>query len=238
MTRTPVHTRPVRLRAGAVAALSVLLVVAGALLGLRYDTYHVGTTVMDPAVSRGQWVLTAPYRSGESPAAGDVVVVRSDGWQSEPPGAQYILRVVAVGGDKVTCCDRDGRTLVNGTPPAVDGVSGEAPGSPAFEGVVPPGRVFLLGDRRDVARDSRAYLEVESGTVPVAAVVGRVVASALPPRPIDGVRMSANPLSPTGGFGFAVVLLAAGTCALLWLLATWASRARARRSAPAPGSAS
>jgi signal peptidase I len=51
-----------------------------------------------------------------------------------------------------------------------------------FDTVVPSGRVFVLVDDRATARDSRALLDTQGGTLAVDDVLGRVVLVAWPPR--------------------------------------------------------
>jgi signal peptidase I len=91
---------------------------------------------------------------------------------------------------------------------------------------VPASRVFLLGDRRDIARDSRAHLAGGDATVPVSAIEGRVVA-AIWPLGTAGVLaparpLSANPLDPASVYLYAgasilvgVVLLASGAASMI-----------------------
>lgn len=131
---------------------------------------------------------------------GDVVVFRDPGgWLGEPPqpgpvqqalslvglypsGGHLVKRVVAVGGDTVTCCDADGRVSVNGTPldePYLP--RGARPSSVEFSVEVPQGRLWVMGDNRDNSEDSRFHQEGDAdGTVPEAAVVGRVWAVVWP----------------------------------------------------------
>jgi signal peptidase I len=237
MELTDADNRPARGRTAIVGLVSVVLLVAGALtLGLRYDLYPVRTTVMGPAVERGQQVLVAPLADGADLRAGDVVVAESGGWSDEPPGAEYILRVGAVGGEKVSCCGAQGEVLVNGAVRDAATVSGNATGAPEFSVTVPNGRIFLLGDRRDIARDSRSHLSRLGGTVPVSAVKGRVVAKIAPPGTVPGLgstgAISANPFDPIGTYIYAAALLALGVIGLLYTLVRMLS-ARSRRGARA-----
>ncbi|MEW2317397.1 signal peptidase I [Streptomyces bauhiniae] len=113
------------------------------------------------------------YRFGARPSRGDVVVFDGTGYFGH---ADYVKRVVGVGGDHVVCCDREGRIEVNGRP--VDETGFLYPGNSAsdvpFDVVVPDGRLFLLGDHRARSSDSRDHLgSPGGGMVPVDDVVGR-----------------------------------------------------------------
>lgn len=201
--------------AGLVGAL--LLAAGLAVLFASYDTYRVRTTVMDPAVSRGQ--LTLVDAAPDAVQRGDVVVFASAAWPGEPPGGHYVLRVAAVAGDTVSCCDSQGRVEVNGKASALDTISGGSPGATHFTVTVPAGRVFLLGDRRDIARDSRAHLTDQGGTVPVSAIEGRVVAVVLPPwharRVYPAGPLSANPLDPSVAYLYGGSAALAGALVLI-----------------------
>ncbi|HSF26831.1 MAG TPA: signal peptidase I [Actinomycetes bacterium] len=102
-----------------------------------------------------------------------------------PPGEHdFIKRVIGVAGDRVRCCDPDGRVTVNGT--ALDETSylfpGNRPSTMSFDVVVPPGRLWVMGDHRAQSQDSRAHLgDPGGGMVPVDRVLGRAVAVVWPP---------------------------------------------------------
>ncbi len=87
----------------------------------------------------------------------------------------FIKRVVAVGGDRVACCDDQGRVTVNGVPLEEPYVrSGDVPSEIAFDVIVPDGRLWVMGDHRSSSADSRAHLgDPGGGTVSVDRVIGR-----------------------------------------------------------------
>lgn len=116
---------------------------------------------------RGTFVAGAAVRG---PLAGSVL--------SRPPAdAVVVKRVIAVGGQRVACCDSAGRVLVDGTPLDEPYLAGPASSQP-FDVEVPSGRVWVMGDNRAVSEDSRAHLgSPGGGTLATSVLVGRVVAS-------------------------------------------------------------
>jgi signal peptidase I len=91
-------------------------------------------------------------------------------------GQDLVKRVVGIGGDRVKCCDKQGRIVLNGV--ALDEPyikPGDATDQVRFDVTVPDGGVFVMGDNRSDSRDSRYHLDENDGAVPVDNVVGRVV---------------------------------------------------------------
>ncbi|MET9762046.1 signal peptidase I [Streptomyces sp. NPDC006372] len=93
-----------------------------------------------------------------------------------------IKRVVGVGGDRVKCCDGQGRVTVNGIPLNEDYLyPGAAPSDTPFEITVPQGRLWVMGDHRNNSADSRAHQDTDyGGTVSEDEVVGRAMVIAWP----------------------------------------------------------
>ena len=101
-----------------------------------------------------------------------------------PAGTDFVKRVIVVGGDRVACCDAQGRVTVNGTP--LDESSylyaGDAPSLEPFDVEVPQGMLWVMGDHRSDSADSRAHLgDPGGGMVPVGRVVGRASVIVFPP---------------------------------------------------------
>ncbi|WP_308211755.1 signal peptidase I [Actinoallomurus soli] len=99
-----------------------------------------------------------------------------------PGEKDYIKRVIGVPGDHVACCDAQGRVTVNGHPLEetgylyTDPVTHEQnkPSDTKFKITVPAGRLWVMGDHREVSYDSRGHLgDPGGGTIPENRVVGR-----------------------------------------------------------------
>lgn len=91
-----------------------------------------------------------------------------------------VKRVVGLGGDRVACCDDGGRITVNGHPLTEPYLAPGGTDQVRFDVVVPKGRMFVMGDNRGHSEDSRFHLDEDDGTVPVANIVGPVVATVWP----------------------------------------------------------
>ncbi|MFC8363031.1 signal peptidase I [Streptomyces griseorubiginosus] len=94
-----------------------------------------------------------------------------------------IKRVVGVGGDRVKCCDAQGRVTVNGVPLSETDYlyPGNAPSTQPFDITVPQGRLWVMGDHRANSADSRAHQDTDyGGTVSLDSVVGRARVIAWP----------------------------------------------------------
>ena len=91
-------------------------------------------------------------------------------------GDILIKRVIGIPGDRVACCDAQGRLTVNGVPLTEQSYlyPGSAPSQTRFNIVVPPGRLWVMGDNRLFSEDSRDHQgDPGGGTVPESAVIGR-----------------------------------------------------------------
>jgi signal peptidase I len=118
-----------------------------------------------------------------APGAGGVRGALIDGLQfvgvlpSDSEG-HLIKRVIAVGGDRVTCCDAQDRLRVNGVPVDESEVlkPGVEPSDQKFEVRVPKNSYWVMGDNRPNSGDSRVH-----GAVPADSIVGRAVVVVWPP---------------------------------------------------------
>ncbi|GHA84787.1 MULTISPECIES: signal peptidase I [Streptomyces] len=229
----------------AVAVGCVLFLGGFAWGAVVYKPYTVPTDSMSPTVNPGERVL-AQRIDGADVRRGDVVVFTDPVWGDVP----MVKRVVGVGGDKVACCEDEGRMTINGEPveePYLQAKGGAAPGpddggAPAsvqnFTAVVPEGQLFLLGDERATSLDSRVHLEDPGhGSVSRSAVEARVDAVAWPMRGMldRPAAFAALPggVSSSGPLPLQVGALAAGVLLILGGAAYGPLAARsARRSRP------
>ena len=137
----------------------------------------------------GTWLRNAPsQKRGPVGKAFEFVGVLPD------TSGHIVKRVIGLPGDKVVCCDKQGRITVNGQPLDEtsylyrDAAGEQVVSSVTFEVVVPKDRLFVMGDHRDESADSRCHLtDVVPGTtkgatafVPVDSVVGPTIAVVLP----------------------------------------------------------
>jgi signal peptidase I len=101
-----------------------------------------------------------------------------------PGQTDFIKRVIGVPGDRVACCNAQGDVTVNGV--ALHERSylypGAAPSEIRFHITVPRGRLWVMGDNRQVSDDSRLHTaDPGGGTIPENMVVGRAFMIVWPP---------------------------------------------------------
>ncbi|MFI8826463.1 signal peptidase I [Streptomyces sp. NPDC053431] len=162
--------------------------------------FLVPSSSMEPTLQVGDRILVnkLAYRFGDQPRRGDVVVFDGTGsfvqeesagnpvtgvlhdaaaalGLAEPDETDFVKRVVGTGGDRVVCCDKDGRISVNGVPVRETYVMlGDRPSDVPFDIVVPDGTLWVMGDHRSQSSDSRDHLgQPGGGMVPVDKVIGR-----------------------------------------------------------------
>ncbi|MFE0514051.1 signal peptidase I [Streptomyces sp. NPDC058964] len=214
--------RGLRIAAVVVGLLGVVLL-SGAFAYARtaYGTSTVSSSSMSPAYEPGDRIFWERV-DGDQIRRGDVVVFSSP--ERYHFSGVVMQRVIGVGGDRVACCTKAGsqeRVTVNGKPieePYVSGGDADGVHRP-YDVKVPRGRLFLLGDHRSNAMDSRFFTSDHDGTVSVSAVRGRVTEDR------TGIAL----------FGTAVIL--GGVLVLIGVglgIGAWAVRRRATRVPPAP----
>ena len=110
---------------------------------------------------------------------------------ASPNEDDVVKRIVAVGGDRVRCCDDQNRVIVNDR--ALDEsyvywTPSKATQDDFDELTVPDGYLFVLGDNRNNSCDSRCQGGGgRNGLVPVDNVIGKVRLIVLPPSRWQGV---------------------------------------------------
>jgi signal peptidase I len=183
-----------------VVALAVSLVIKSFLVQFFYipsgsmeNTLQVNDRV---AVNKVPFISNSINR-------GDVVVFRDpDNWLHEPytgdgnkylakvkeglvavgvlpnPAKQYLVkRVIGVAGDKVECCSKNEKLMINGVEidePYI--FAGNSASETKFNVTVPEGKVWVMGDHRGASSDSRFHQDdINNGMVPTSKVTGRVI---------------------------------------------------------------
>ncbi|ABS02891.1 signal peptidase I [Kineococcus radiotolerans] len=199
--RTAERGRSRGARAVLVLAIALLLVLL--VRTFVVQTFSIPSDSMSPALRPGERVLVWRV-AAQDVQRGDVIVFDGTGTFADAPpepeglaragGAvaqllgfrpgesDYVKRVVGLPGERITCCDEQGRLLVDGVPldePYLH--PGDAPSDVEFDIEVPDGRLWLMGDHRSDSVDSRSHLgSPGGGTVSLDDVIGRVVAVTWP----------------------------------------------------------
>lgn len=186
----------------------IILVVAAVLVAICIKAFFVQmffvpSTSMTPLFQINDRILVqkVSYWAGDV-ERGDVIVFRDpyDEWLGVDPtdlnpvqrglaaiglyptGGHLTKRVIGVAGDRVVCCDDNGRITVNGI--ALDEgdyiLEGTSPSDQEFDVTVPQDRLWVMGDNRDNSEDSRFHTDVDGGFVPTENVVGKVWAVVWP----------------------------------------------------------
>jgi signal peptidase I len=203
-----------RLWQESVLLVAVAVVLAVVIKALFVQSFYIPSPSMEPGLVKNDRIMVQKwsYWFGGSPQRGDVVVFEDPGdWLNPadaagptnpvakvmakiglyPEGGHLVKRVIGVEGDVITCCDKEGRISVNGTPLDEGGYArmggGECFGPMTGDchwsaGPVPADHIFVMGDNRSNSADSSYHLcgehrpdcEPGDGFVPVDLVVGKV----------------------------------------------------------------
>jgi len=180
--------------------LAIALVLA---IGIKYffvQAFYIPSPSMEPMFIKNDRILVqkVSYWGDKGPKRGDIIVFKDPGnWLSDdetrtasnpvtktleavglyPSGGHLVKRVIGIGGDRVKCCDSEGRVTVNGK--ALDETSylpkGTLPSEDPFDVRVPEGHLWVMGDNRGDSYDSRGHMgDPGGGFVSDDLVVGKV----------------------------------------------------------------
>jgi signal peptidase I len=171
--------------------LGIALVLAVVIKTFFVQAFYIPSESMEPGLIKNDRILVqkVSYWFGGDPSRGDVVVFEDPGgWlQGDEPaptglanvlskvglyptGGHLVKRVIGTEGDIITCCDDEGRIMVNGEPidetPYIAKEHGECAAVQTFTGQgchwtigpIPAGKLFVLGDNRSSSSDSRAHI--------------------------------------------------------------------------------
>lgn len=120
------------------------------------------------------WLRTVPASSGPGTWIRDGLA--TIGLMPASSDNHLVKRVIGIGGDRVECCDDDGRLMVNGH--SIDETyikPGAIPSQVEFTALVPEGHLWVMGDNRQNSADSREHMGGPGGGyVPESDVVGKV----------------------------------------------------------------
>ncbi len=207
------HRRRAPLWLETIVLLAVALVMALVIKTFFVQAFYIPSASMEPGLVENDRILVqkVSYWFGGSPDRGDVVVFEDPGgWLIGPEtgpttmlskglakiglyptGGHLVKRVIGVPGDRIVCCDGDGRLEINGE--AIDeddfiqpqpDCDGPMPNGCRrdWEVTVPDDRLFVMGDNRAASADSSDRLCAEGAArcdsdrafVPMDNVVGRV----------------------------------------------------------------
>jgi signal peptidase I len=139
--------------------------------------FHVPTGAMTPAVSAGDHVIMEGFTFlSNPPRRGDIVVYKTDGIPSLPPGQFYVKRVVGEPNDRVFISGE--KIFINEKEVSLSNTLGRiAYVSPRHVPIpdvqtnitIPPDHYFVVGDNSTNSFDSRYW-----GTLPRKNIIGRV----------------------------------------------------------------
>ncbi len=165
--------------------LGVAILVAVLVRAFVLQTFFIPSPSMENTLQIDDRVLVNKLvYDFRSPHRGEVIVFKAPiAWSGNPDGEDFIKRVVGVGGDRVVCCDEQGRIMINGTPldePYLYSADGERdkPADQDFDVTVPQGRLWVMGDHRSASGDSLQHWQqsgqdINEATIPEDEVVGR-----------------------------------------------------------------
>ncbi len=166
--------------------LGIAIVVAIVVRAFVLQTFFIPSESMENTLNINDRVLVNKLvYNFRDPHRGEIIVFKAPmQWRSDPNEEDFIKRVIGEPGDHIVCCDAQGRITVNGK--ALDETQylysdaqgADEPSDTKFDVVVPPGRLWVMGDHRSHSGDShelwkRTNGDATASTIPIDSVVGR-----------------------------------------------------------------
>jgi signal peptidase I len=187
--------------------LAIALVLAFIIKTFLVQAFVIPSGSMQNTLEINDRVLVNRFSNwmGHEPNRGDIVVFQDPGgWLDSEPvkpknvfskaltavgllpedNGDLIKRVIGIGGDDIKCAGNGAPVTVNGVPLQESGYlyPGNLPSMEPFEVHVPKGKIWVMGDHREVSVDSRAHINGPTGGfVPLGNVVGIAVLKVWPP---------------------------------------------------------
>jgi signal peptidase I len=138
-----------------------------------WHVYKVPSGSMERTLPLRSYIATEP---ADAAKRGSIIVYRAPVSPLAPRvTGPFVKRVIAVGGDTIECCDPSGAVVVDGHPLSEPYVF-EDDKQRFGPVIVPPHRLFVMGDHRAFSADSRVNISDRyHGTIAEGAVIGAAI---------------------------------------------------------------
>jgi signal peptidase I len=165
--------------------LGVAILVAFLVRAFVLQTFYIPSPSMEHTLNVLDRVLVNKLvYDFRDPRRGEIIVFKApQNWQSGADGEDFIKRIIGTPGDRVECCDAQGRLMINGhsldEPYIYRDADGrqDKPAEDKFTITVPAGRLWVMGDHRSASGDSLQHYEdtdsVDEATIPQDSIIGR-----------------------------------------------------------------
>ena len=160
-------------------------------LTYRFHDPHPGDIVVFQGPQSWQDMPESPATSGGNIVSKFFRAIGQAVGVSQPSEKDFVKRVIAVGGQTVSCCDARGRVTVDNRPLDETYIYQNSPlvnSTECAEGrkfgpiTVPKGRLWVMGDHRGDSADSRCHVTDQNhGTIGVKDVIGKAFVTVWPP---------------------------------------------------------
>lgn len=144
----------------------VIAVIIAAIILFFVGPTRVKEHSMQPTINDGDMLILNKALYTE-PEVGDIIVFKSELEGDDGKPMNLIKRVIGKGGDVITITE--GRLYRNGALVNEDYIYGECVGE-VYNYEVPEGQLYVLGDHREVSRDSREF-----GAIDEDSIIGKAV---------------------------------------------------------------